>query len=384
MRKFFVGCNIHFESELESELREIWPLLIGLDGRAHSDPLEILDIVPGGVLLQAPLHLGLQINFFSKLANRVLLRLHESRVRDFPKLFQILKDLRKDPFLQGQELGVEVAASESRLNNEKRIEEIVHELYGVHEDSAQRLYIRMYQDLCSISLDTSGSHLHKRSQRLSQGEAPLRETLAAFVLRKMIGDRSAAELQNITLVDPMCGTGTLLREASTLFQASKRQDFAFLSWPQTPKLFKSSSLFGNYPPQPSLFSHLKAADKDAASTERAQNSLSQLGRSFEVETRDLFQSSVAIARTPDPGHQSSVWVISNPPYGERLKADFSAEELISQINRVYQPSRIGLLLGENQTRSLKQTALPSGLKIESQWPFQNGGLRVAFSIFSRE
>lgn len=302
MRKFFVGCNIHFESELELELREIWPLLIGLDGRAHGDPLEILEMVPGGILLQAPLHLGLQINFFSKLANRVLLRLHESRVRDFPKLFQILKDLRKDPFVQGQNLGVEVAASESRLNNEKRIEEIVHELYGVHEDSPQRLYIRMYQDLCSVSLDTTGSHLHKRSQRVSQGEAPLRETLAAFVLRKMIGERSAAELQTIDLVDPMCGTGTLLREASTLFQASKRQDFSFLSWPQTPKLLKSSGLFGNYPPQPSLFSQLKAADNDAASTERAQNSLSQLGRPFSVETQDLFQAPATDASSP-------VWVI---------------------------------------------------------------------------
>ncbi|MGZ5279607.1 MAG: RNA methyltransferase, partial [Pseudobdellovibrionaceae bacterium] len=290
MRRFFVGCNIHFESELEAELREIWPFLIGLDGRAHSEPLTIVEVVPGGLTFEASLHLGLQINFFSKLANRVLLRIFESRVRDFPKLFQILKDLQKDPFVQGLSLGAEVAASESRLNNEKRIEEIVREIYGDHPDSSQRFYIRMYQDHCSISLDTTGIHLHKRSQKTVQGEAPLRETLAAFILRKMIGDRSAAELQNITLVDPMCGTGTLLREASILFQPTWRQDFAFLEWSQTPKLLKSPGLRGNYSPFPFLFSELKAFDQGSDSVERAQNSLKELGRPFLAEQQDLFQA----------------------------------------------------------------------------------------------
>ncbi len=375
MKKFFVGCNIHFESELELELREIWPFLIGLDGRAHAEPLRLLEAVPGGILLEAPLHLGLQINLFSKLANRVLLRLHESRVRDFPKLFQILKELKKDSFLQGLQLGSEISAKESRLNNEKRIQEIVEEIFGSHPESEQRLYIRMSQDLCSISLDSSGTHLHKRSQRLSQGEAPLRETLAAFVLRKMIGDRSSAELQMIPLVDPMCGTGTLLREASTLFQPSWRDDFSFLKWAQAPKILKSASVKGNYAKLPSLFSELHALDRDADSVERAQKSLQELGRPFQARQQDLFQTSAQ-------KNLEGCWVISNPPYGERLKAEFTPEELVKKIVTSFRPSRVGLLLGENQSRQIKSLQVP-GYKLESQWPFQNGGLRVAFSIFQR-
>jgi len=377
MRRFFVGCNIHFESELEAELREVWPYLIGMDGCTHSEPLQIVEVVPGGLTLEAPLHLGLQINFFSKLANRVLLRIHESRVRDFPKLFQILKDLKKDPFIQGLSLGAEVACSESRLNNEKRIEEIVREIYGDYPDSAQRFYIRMYQDHCSISLDTTGIHLHKRSQRIAQGEAPLRETLAAFVLRKMIGDRSAAELQNIALVDPMCGTGTLLREASILFQPTWRQDFAFLEWSQTPKLLKSPGLRGNYSPFPFLFSDLKAFDLGADSVERAQASLKELGRPFTAEQQDLFQAKPLPMSKP-------TWVITNAPYGERLKAEFTPAELLEKIVQVYQPKRVGLLLGENQSRLLSQASIPGGLKLGGQTPFQNGGLRVAFSVLGQE
>jgi putative N6-adenine-specific DNA methylase len=391
MRKFFVGCNIHFEEELAAELQEIWPFLIGLDARPHAEPLRIVEVVPGGVLLEAPLHLGLQINFFSKLANRILLRVKEARVRDFPKLFQMMKELRKDPFLQGLVLQAEVSAKESRLNNEKRIEEIFREIFGDHPEAEQTLYIRMSQDLCSISLDCSGTHLHKRSQRTSQGEAPLRETLAAFVLRKMIGPRSAAELQDVTLIDPMCGTGTLLREGALLFQPSMRQDFSFLQWSQTPKLLKSEGLRGNYPRLPFLFRSLKAFDRDSDSVARAQASLSEIpgqitgGREnhpqpihFTAQKEDLFQANPHSRDSTGP-----VWVISNPPYGERLKAEFTVPELITQISRIHNPDRLGLLMGENQARTLKQAQLPASLKLQEQWPFQNGGLRVVFSIFEK-
>jgi putative N6-adenine-specific DNA methylase len=375
MKRFFVGCNIHFESDLEAELREIWPLLIGVDGRPQAEPLQILEQVPGGLLIEAPLHVGLQINFFSKLANRVLLRLHESRVRDFPKLFQILKELKKSPFLQGLELGSEITAKESRLNNEKRIEEIITELFGEHPDSNQRLFIRMNNDECSISLDSSGIHLHKRSERTEQGEAPLRETLAAYAVRKLIGDRSAAEILGVDLIDPMCGTGTLLREASTLYHPTLRDDFSFLAWPQVPKLLKSSSLRGNYPKIPFLFDNLKGFDIDPAAIELAKKSLAAVGRPFSVQTQNLFEAQplAGVGRT---------WVISNPPYGERLKATFTPEELLERIDEVYQPERVALVLGENQSRQIKKAPV-RGLRLEEQFPFQNGGLRVALSVFSR-
>ncbi len=377
MKRFFVGCNIHFESELALELREIWPLLIGLDGRPQSEPLQIIEEFPGGILLEAPLHVGLQINFFSKLANRVLLRLHESRVRDFPKLFQILKELKRSPFLAGLNLGAEISCKESRLNNEKRIQEIVSEIFGEHPESEQRLFIRMYQDECSISLDASGTHLHKRTQRTEHGEAPLRETLAAFAARRLIGERSAFDLQSVDLVDPMCGTGTLLREAATLYQPSLRDDFSFLAWPQTPKLLKSKSLRGNYPEIPFLFQSLKGFDIDPQALERAQNSLSAIERPFSLQRQDLFQAKAT------EFSQKRAWILSNPPYGERLKADFTPEELIEKLVEVYQPERIALVLGENQSRQIKKAPV-RGLRLEEQFPFQNGGLRVALSVFARE
>jgi putative N6-adenine-specific DNA methylase len=376
MRRFFVGCNVHFESELELELREVWPYLIELDGRPHANALDIVEVVPGGLLLQAPLHIGLQLNYFLKTANRILLRVKEFKARDFPKLFQQIGDLKKDPFFKTTRFQYQVAASESRLNNEKRILQILNEVLGKEDaESQQSLYVRMYQDLCSISLDTSGTHLHKRTERLSQGAAPLRETLAAFCARRLIGDQSAIELREIELIDPMCGTGTLLREAATLYQPTLRDDFSFLQWSATPKILKSAALKSNYPEMPRLFKSLRAADLDPEAVERARSSLQNLGGPVRVDLQDLFQ------QRPLPSDEER-WVLSNPPYGERLRADFEPRQLFTQLDKVYRPTRMGLIVSERQASALMQvTGLP--LKLENNWSFQNGGIKVQFLLFSR-
>jgi putative N6-adenine-specific DNA methylase len=375
MKRFFVGCNIHFESELEKELREFWPYLIEADGRPHAHALNILEVVPGGVFLEAPLITGLQINFFSKLANRVLLRMKEFKAKDFPKVFQMLEALKKDPLLQNFKFSYQVAASESRLNNEKRLKEILEKVFGPEDkNSKQSLFLRMHQDLCTVSLDTTGLHLHKRSERTEQGAAPLRETLAAFCARKLLGDTSLKEIQNVSLIDPMCGTGTLLREASGLFALSLREDFAFLRWPQTPKILKAAQLRSNYPPFPFLFKKLYAFDLDSASVQRASKSLEALEVSFEACHEDLFQAQTK--------NLSPCWVISNPPYGERLKASFTPVELLTQIDKIYSPERVGLVVSERQAQSLLQ-GLDMPFKLQNREAFQNGGISVQFLVFSR-
>jgi putative N6-adenine-specific DNA methylase len=378
MKKFFVGSNIHFESELEQELREVWPYLIDLDGRPHANPLVILEQVPGGLVIEAPLHIGLQLHFFLKLANRILLRLKEFKVRDFPKMFQQFTELKKNIFLQGLHLDFQISAKESRLNNEKRIEQILVDVFGQpHETASQTLFVRMSDDLCSVSLDCTGTHLHKRTERQSQGTAPLRETLAAFCARQLIGDSNPQMLKEITLIDPMCGTGSLLREACTLYQPTLRMDFAFLEWSQTPKILKSLSLKGNYPQWPVLFQQVIGKDLDPAAIPRAQRLFDKIPGVHHFEVQDLFQQN-----QPQSLVQSlrKTWVLSNPPYGERLKASFSPAQLLQQIEKIYQPERVGLLLSEFQAQELERMR-DSSLKLHSQGSFKNGGIPVRYLVF---
>ena len=74
------------------------------------------------------------------------------------------------------------------------------------------------------------------------------------------------------------------------------------------------------------------------------------------------------------------WVISNPPYGERLKADFEPRQLIEQLNHIYKPRRMALLFGEQQARRINGRDL--SLNIENELRFKNGGLPVHLFIFT--
>ena len=380
-KNFFLGSNIHFEPDLELELREVWPYLIDLDGRPHAHPLLILEQVPGGLLIEAPLHIGLQLHFSLKLANRILLRLKEFRVRDFPKMFQQFSELKKNIFLQGLHLDFQISAKESRLNNEKRIQQILVEIFGEpHHTASQTLFVRMHDDLCTVSLDCTGTHLHKRSERQSQGAAPLRETLAAYCARRLIGDSNPALLKNVTLVDPMCGTGSLLREACSLYQMTLREDFAFLEWTQTPKILKSAGLKGNYPKISTLFKAIRGTDIDTEAVARAQENFSKIQSVHDFRERDLFADSVQL----EGEILAPVWVISNPPYGERMKANFTPIQLLQQIETTCRPERVGLLLSDSQALQLENSlpAQKSSLKISDSQSFKNGGIAVRFVVLT--
>lgn len=389
MKKFFVSCNIGFEDELEKELNEIWPFLLGLDGKPHSEPLNLLEKDRGGILIENSFHLGLQINYLSKLANRVLLRVSEFRVRDFPKLFAKLKSLEKEPLLQGFEQGLrfEVAASQSRLNNEKRILEILRELFKENSsEDAQALFVRMHDDLCSVSLDTSGEHLHKRSERWKAGEAPLRETLAAFCGRQLLDGLHFSELKEATLIDPMAGTGTMLLETSLLYQASPRDDFPFLQWKTTPKIFKSPSFVKNYSHFPKVFGSVLAGDRDEKVLALCESRLQSAQLNFKVECQDLMRIDGLV---PSDVKKIRPFLLLNPPYGERLSADFSASELLAQLTKVFNPARIGVLFSENQVKSVIKDLKTSGklpevktLQLRSESHFKNGGIPVVFLVFS--
>lgn len=85
--KFFIACALGVEEELHRELQEVWPYLRQADGQLQIQNLPECEVFQGGLEFETPLDLGLQLNFFLKLANRILLRVDQFRVVDFPKLF---------------------------------------------------------------------------------------------------------------------------------------------------------------------------------------------------------------------------------------------------------------------------------------------------------
>ncbi len=174
---------------------------LGIDGR----------MVPGGVEFEGGLEALYRANLWLRTAGRLLVRLGSMKARDFPDLFNKAKRLPWGKFIRpGTPLEVRAASHRSRLMHSGRLAETIAAAAAqalgsgtaATEGIAQRVLVRLEDDRCQISIDSSGERLHRRGYRQSVTRAPLRETLAAGVLLLLGWDGS------VPLLDPMCGSGT--------------------------------------------------------------------------------------------------------------------------------------------------------------------------------
>lgn len=370
MVEFYISCALGFEKALQDELIEFWPYLLDTNSRPHAVPLEILGHDKGGILIRAPEVLGFQINFFSKLANRVLMRLGRFKAKDFIALEMGLKQIDLKIWQSHRPFVLNVSASESRLNNEKRIIETALRAWKLEDvEDGQSVFLRMHDDVITVSMDTTGEHLHQRSLRALGGVAPLRETLAAFILRQLIHQSSAAELQQIELVDPMTGSGTFLSEARSLYTANLRRSFAFQEWSKTPALLRSGSFAHNYKQLSSTFGQLRGYDSDEKAVEIASR---EMQSSAVIQKQNLFD----MPALP----QRKRWVVVNPPYDKRLQLDFSPEQLLTAIDRVFQPERVAIVWTQELSKNLPAQST-GGLKLAQSIPVLNGGLRCHVNLY---
>ncbi len=170
-------------------------------------------------------------------------------------------------------------------------------------------------DFFTISLDSSGSPLNQRGYRETGHQAPMNEVLAAGMIKL------AGWSKGTPLVDPMCGSGTILVEAAMMAMNMppnlKRKDFGFRTWPEySPTLWsRVKSEEESKMRKPSL--DFIGIDVDPNAVTIARKSLSKIGLRREVKIREGdFRDFKPIS---DHG-----LIITNPPYGERIGDDIEA------------------------------------------------------------
>ncbi|MGZ3692379.1 MAG: RNA methyltransferase, partial [Pseudobdellovibrio sp.] len=208
MARFFVSCPLGFETSLATEIKNFWFEMIDLDGLPTRAEFPELEILQGGVEFETDDHLGFQINFFSKLANRVLLRIAKFESRYYDQFEKELSKIDLEKYLDfdylNHQLQVKIESHKSRLNNEKNLNEAFSHVLDkkkikISDKARQTLFIRIEKDRVTVSLDTSGEHLHRRGYASHRGEAPLRETLAAYLVTHLnLSSR-------LRLIDPFAG-----------------------------------------------------------------------------------------------------------------------------------------------------------------------------------
>ena len=133
-------------------------------------------------------------NLMHRTGNRVLIRIGDFLAQSYPMLYDHTKRLPWEILLGNcPDVEVKVSFAQCRLRNKSHIQAVVSDAIIAHckplgldpdllEVIASQSLLRLHQDRCTISLDSTGTHLHKRGYRLERVTAPIRETTAAGIL----------------------------------------------------------------------------------------------------------------------------------------------------------------------------------------------------------
>jgi len=336
---------------------------LGMDGVVPS---------PGGVSFTGQRGDLEQANLMLRTASRILVRLGSFRCRDFPHLFRGCRDLPWGRFVKpGTRLEVAVSAHRSRLIHRGRIAETVRDAVaralGAAESPGavrQRIQLRLEDDVCTVSIDSSGELLHRRGYRSEAGPAPLRETLAAGILMLLGWDGREP------LLDPMCGSATFLVEGALLAARTPpglTRQFAFMHWPR----FRSGSWQARLQQLPGPRTDLPlllGGDLDRQVIERARRNAERAGVAGHLR---FVVGGFADLRPP----AKSGLVIANPPYGSRLGEAGEVRELYrafgAWLRRGYTGWRFAFLAPDPELARL------TGLETRVVARLRNGGLPVA-------
>jgi putative N6-adenine-specific DNA methylase len=219
-----------------------------------------------------------------------------------------------------------------------------------------RINIHIYNNDCTVSLDSSGTSLHQRGYRISTNIAPINEVLAAGLLLLSGWDGRT------DFLDPMCGSGTLLIEAAMIacnIPANiNREAFAFKNWNDFDEVL-FQKIIDSRLNQTREFNHkIIGFDKAPSAVRKAQENVdnANLTEYITIARKDFF-------RTEKPV-DGSLKMVFNPPYGERLYID--AEEFYSKIGDTLKQNYSGTnawLITANLD-ALKQVGLKPSRKIK--------------------
>jgi len=338
----------------------------------------------GGVEFEASLEDLYFANLHLRIASRILVRLGTFEVSRFAELRRKATHLPWEQFLSPQTpLSFRVACHASRLYHQRAVAErvmgaisdrigqppCVRKLDEEATDSSfQLILVRIQNNQCTISVDSSGALLHRRGYRLATAKAPLRETLAAAML-------FAARWDGVSpLIDPFCGSGTIPIEAALLARRvppGYRRDFTFMKWPGFDKtLWERVSAF-QLDGEKQAHPRIVASDRDEGAIHRACANAERAGVIDTIE----FACQAISSMEPPAGHG---WVVTNPPYGRRLPASTDLRNLYAQFGKTLRSKCPGwkIVMLCDSTQLAKAT----GLKFEETIPTVNGGLRVNILI----
>jgi putative N6-adenine-specific DNA methylase len=228
-----------------------------------------------------------------------------------------------------------------------------------------RVHVHLFKDRCTLLVDTSGESLHKRGWRCSQGTAPLAETLAAGLVLLSGWDRRSP------LMDPFCGSGTLLIEAALIADDAApglfREEFGFMRMPDfDASAWKRLVEAARERIRPQTKLQLTGCDQSKDIVEGAKANLRAAG----LEGRANLQADDARAVEIKAGWNGMI--MTNPPYGERVGDERSLYALYELVGKRWRQEAAGYSIALFSGNGKLDSKL--GVKFHKRVALKNGAL----------
>ncbi|MFU8781025.1 MAG: THUMP domain-containing class I SAM-dependent RNA methyltransferase [Kiritimatiellia bacterium] len=335
----------------------------------------------GGIPFRGTMQEGWRACLQSRIAARIQVVLGRFPCRTPDDLYHGVQAIDWRPFItRSQTLAVSAVSREAALSHSgftalKVKDAIVDQLredIGARpdvdrEDADVRVFAHVANQKAAVYLDLAGEPLNKRGYRKVAGEAPLRETIAAAVLRMAGWDRETP------FTDPMCGSGTLAIEAAlwagNFAPGLLREKFGFERWANFDedaavalRLLRGqlrSETKGTMP-------RIVASDRDAGMVDMARQNARAAGVKLAFRVHDVLE-------TPPAGEHG--FIVTNPPYGQRLEMDRAFPRQVAAVFSRLHGWRIGIMTGS----PAYQQAISAKPLQAIQIP--NGGLDCTFLVY---
>lgn len=282
-----------------------------------------VNVENGKVIFDAPVSAIPRCNLWLRSADRVKLLVSQFKATSFDELFESTKALPWEDFIaEDGKFPVTGKSHQSKLYSvpdcqaivKKSIAERLKLKYGLaskmpETGAVYKIEVAILKDTVTLTIDTSGVGLHKRGYRVGQGEAPLKETMAAALVQL-----TNWKPEN-TLIDPFCGSGTIAIEAALIGQniaPGFNREFASENWTFIKRSYWETAFDevedkANYDQKLDIIGSdidhnlIKIANENAT-----EAGLGDLISWKQMQVKDLFI------------RKNNGYIIGNPPYGQRL------------------------------------------------------------------
>lgn len=350
-----------------------------------------------GVYFDGDLTLAYRVCLWSRLANKILLPLTNFEVGSQEDLYQGAQQIAWEEHLGPQStflvdfIGVSNAIRNTQFGAVKIKDAIVDRLRDFSGDRPSvskanpdlRINARLSKNKVVLSIDLSGESLHRRGYRLKQGSAPMKENLAAGILMRAGWPEIAK--QGGALLDPMCGSGTLLIEAAQIAAdiapGLGRASFGFERWLNHRNDIwlelrneaierRRAGLAGQLP-------EIRGYDADLKVIRAAEDNIisAELDHWLRVSRKELAAFTLPTHTQLTPG-----LVVTNPPYGERLGEQQSLKLLYAhlgeRLKQEFSGWRAAVFTGN------PELGKQMGLRAEKKYRMFNGTIPSELLLFN--